>query len=448
MSEVKKSESQSGVGESREEEAVAKGQEEKKKSTGDESEEEEVPQDWAPLWEHSKITPEVGEVYDFEDELGQGAFSTVVLGRHLKTGERYAIKLIERARLDNVQRCQRVLTEISILSQCDHPHIMKIIEIYEGPLEVSLILPLMEGGELFDVVAHHGKVGEADASRMMRQLLTAVDYLHERGICHRDLKPENILCTSRDVRKANLKVTDFGLAKFGKDCLETPCGTTNYAAPEIGVEDFYDNSVDLWALGCVLYFMLFGRPPFDGEDDEEIRDLVSDCIYEFPQDVHVSASAKDLIEHLLEQDPSVRFTAKQALGHCWIAGGAEGLVGVAESAANEEVETPVGPQVVVNSDDHRNNNNNNKGGDDVAPGADKDSISHHHRPPITTTTNTTKGNINFSDEEKRKCLKSSMNRAIDVQRDGMCALQPVYASSIAIRREQAAAAQRDLTKCS
>jgi len=185
--------------------------------------------DWLQIVPQAIINPAVDEVYEFQDVLGEGAFSTVVLGARQPGGERFAIKIIDKMKLDTQLRQQRVLTEINILNQCSHPNIIHLESVHESKLDVCLVLPLMGGGELFDVVAARGQLKESEAARMMRQLLSAIDYLHEAGICHRDLKPENILCTSADPVVADVAITDFGLAKVGADSLATPCGTTQYA---------------------------------------------------------------------------------------------------------------------------------------------------------------------------------------------------------------------------
>ncbi|KAL6074717.1 Serine/threonine-protein kinase dclk3 [Balamuthia mandrillaris] len=362
------------------------------------------PLSWEQIVRDSVINPPVDQVYEFEDIIGTGSFSDVVLGVQLTTGKKYAIKIIDKAKIDTAKRKQRVLTEIDILRECDHPYIVKVHQIYESHLDICLVLDLMEGGELFDAIVRNQKFSEADARRIIRQMCLGLDYLHDKGICHRDLKPENMLCSSKDPKKTDICITDFGLAKFGKDSLATPCGSVNYVAPEIVANEIYDNGVDMWALGCVMYFVLFGKPPFHGEDDEEIMDLVEEGLYEFPADpdsLLVSGCAKELIRHLLEKDPAIRYTTKQTLKHAWFTPEKPTAEAATEEVEEEEEEEELD-----------------------RPGATKQD------QELTM--------------DKRQTLRSSMNKAIDVQRDGLFFKTPLE-STIAQRRKASAAAAASTT---
>jgi len=263
----------------------------------------------------------VMDVYDFTEIIGEGAFSTVVLGHHLETGEQNAIKIIEKAKIQSEVQRERVDREIDIQKNCDHPNIVKLIETYESDLEVCLVLELMGGGDLFDRIMHKGTFSEEEARIAMCSIFSAVAYLHDRSIVHRDLKPENLLYSSKE-DSAILKVSDFGLSKISteKEMLDPPCGTIAYLAPEMAGNKVYSKSVDIWSCGCILYFMLFGRPPFYSDDEDEIYDLVFEGNYTFPPRPFVSGSAKQLIGNLLEKDPKKRYTAKEALTHPWIMG--------------------------------------------------------------------------------------------------------------------------------
>ena len=176
----------------------------------------------------------------------------------------------------------------------------------------------MTGGDLFDKVASASNFSlpEPEAHRYMLQLMSVVLYLHEAGIAHRDLKPENLMFehTGPD---SKLCVLDFGFAKRTEDTLETPIGTLQYIAPE-ALEGTYDKSVDIWSVGCILYFMLFGKTPFLAATEKDTVALAAVVEFQFPDNVVVSSDAKDLICNLLLRNPAERLTPRQILNHRWM----------------------------------------------------------------------------------------------------------------------------------
>lgn len=181
----------------------------------------------------------------------------------------------------------------------------------------------MGGGDLFDRVAATPtrSLPECDAHQYMHQLMGVVCYLHDIGIAHRDLKPENIMFETKEAN-SKLKVIDFGFAKRTEDTLATPIGTLQYVAPEVLEEGaVYDKSVDIWSVGCILYFMLFGKTPFLASSEEDIVARASTAEYQFPDNVVVSDLAKDLIMKLLRKEPTARLTAPQILSHRWMENG-------------------------------------------------------------------------------------------------------------------------------
>jgi len=204
---------------------------------------------------------------------------------------------------------------------CNHPNVIKLVETFESDEEISLVLELMNGGDLFDRIASKGTYSEGEARTAMYNIFSAVDYLHDKSIVHRDLKPENLLYAGKE-DSALLKIADFGLSKYVTEFggLETPCGTLAYTAPEVTSKTSYRKVVDIWSCGCILYFMLFGKPPFYSIIEEEIFDLVADGRYSIPSSPLVSDAAKELVGFLLEKDPAKRYTAKQSLLHPWITG--------------------------------------------------------------------------------------------------------------------------------
>jgi calcium/calmodulin-dependent protein kinase I len=202
---------------------------------------------------------------------------------------------------------------------------VKLIDIFESPRKVYLVLELLTGGELFDriVTVYPNGFSERDASILINKIVSAVDYLHSKGIVHRDLKPENLLYVSQS-KDSDIKLTDFGLAKImtSDALLKTACGTPNYVAPELLLNKGYTEAVDMWSVGVMLYILLCGFPPFFAEDNATLFEQIIQGNYTFmePYWNHISASAKDLVSRLLQTDPKRRLTAKQVMSHPWVRG--------------------------------------------------------------------------------------------------------------------------------
>lgn len=164
------------------------------------------------------------------------------------------------------------------------------------------------------------RLAEPDVHRYMHQLVKVVVYLHDMDIAHRDLKPENVMFETKDIN-SKLCVLDFGFAKHTDETLETPIGTLQYLAPEVLQPGSYDKSVDIWSVGCILFFMLYGRTPFLATSDEAIVARAAEVEFQFPDDIFVSDGAKDLISRLLRKNPAERLTAHEILTHKWMASG-------------------------------------------------------------------------------------------------------------------------------
>jgi len=237
------------------------------------------------------------------------------------------------------------------MRQLDHPNIIRLIEFTESKQYYYIILELAPGGELFHQIVRLTYFSEDLSRHVIVQVAKALEYLHEeRGVVHRDIKPENILfypipmVPSRhpqpkpagDEDKVDegefvkghgaggigqIKIADFGLSKVvWENKTTTPCGTVGYTAPEIVKDERYSKSVDMWALGCVLYTLLCGFPPFYDESIEVLTEKVAKGQYTFlsPWWDDISKSAQDLISHLLTVDPEKRYTITEFLNHPWI----------------------------------------------------------------------------------------------------------------------------------
>jgi len=185
-------------------------------------------------------------------------------------------------------------------------------------------MELLTGGELFDRIVAKGSYSEKEASDLIKDIASAILYLHSIGIVHRDLKPENLIYLSPK-NDSPIKITDFGLAKYrsGKDmAMTTACGTPGYVAPEVLKNEPYDKAVDMWSLGVILYILLCGFPPFYHESTAQLYKQIKKGEYDFPDPywTDISDSAKDLVRCLLCVPPKDRYTAAQVLAHPWIAG--------------------------------------------------------------------------------------------------------------------------------
>jgi len=349
------------------------------------------------------------EIYEMEEIIGEGTFSSVVRGIHNKTSEAYAIKIIDKTKIENSKQLMRIYNEIALHRRCsENPHITRFVEYYETDIDVCIVMELCRGGELFDSVVQNGKFSEKDANIALRQLLKAIDFMHSMGIVHRDIKPENILYSTRG-KDAVIKLADFGLAKeleisSGRSLLKSSLsGTPAYCAPERLNMEKESKAVDMWSIGCILYFLLYGVPPFysEKEDEDENEDEIFDSVLEgtvlFPESAIVSDSAKDLIMKLLEKDPSKRITSENALCHDWIKSFARShsshSLSPSETSLSSEYENGM-----VSDMDEMDLDSEDKG--------KSDSIYSSCRSNISSNTCTT------NDE-----LKNSINRIIDVQQE-------------------------------
>eukprot|EP01120_Amphizonella_sp_Union-15-10_P007060 TRINITY_DN2347_c0_g4_i1.p1 TRINITY_DN2347_c0_g4~~TRINITY_DN2347_c0_g4_i1.p1 ORF type:complete len:272 (+),score=68.08 TRINITY_DN2347_c0_g4_i1:278-1093(+) len=211
--------------------------------------------------------------------------------------------------------------EIDIMKRVEHPNILKLHEIYESKEKVFIVMELVNGSELFDRIVEKGYYSEKNAIIIVKQILAAVDYLHQQGIAHRDLKPENLLCSGQDEDEI-VKIADFGLSKVfsGDEELMTSCGTPGYVAPEVLMCETYDKSVDMWGIGIITYILLAGYPPFYAESDTALFEKIMNAEYDFDDECwdDVSDLAKDFIRHLLAKDPNERLSAPQAIKHPWL----------------------------------------------------------------------------------------------------------------------------------
>ncbi|XP_064621307.1 ribosomal protein S6 kinase alpha-5-like isoform X2 [Lineus longissimus] len=259
-----------------------------------------------------------------EGILGDGSFSVCRKCVHKKTGNEYAVKIVSRR-----QDCSR---EINLLKMCQgHPNIVKLHDVYHDELHTYIILDLLKGGELLDRIRKKKQFTETEASQIMRKLVSAVHFMHSKGVVHRDLKPENLLFEN-SVDNAEIKIVDFGFARLKpeKEPMMTPCFTLYYAAPEVlkqtvaGQNNGYDEGCDLWSLGVILYTMLSGKAPFQSRSREDSAASIMQRIkggeftFTAPAWERVSDQAKRLIKGLLTVDPKSRLQMHALMRHEWL----------------------------------------------------------------------------------------------------------------------------------
>lgn len=285
-------------------------------------------------------SPSVEDKYILKELLGTGAFSEVRLAESKeKPGQMFAVKIIDKKALKGKE--DSLENEIKVLRRLTHPNIVQLLETYEDKLKVYLVMELVTGGELFDRIVEKGSYTEKDASGLIRQVLEAVDYMHEQGVVHRDLKPENLLYYSPD-EDSKIMISDFGLSKMeDSGIMATACGTPGYVAPEVLAQKPYGKAVDVWSIGVISYILLCGYPPFYDENDANLFAQILKGEFEFdsPYWDDISDSAKDFIHKLMCVNVEERYTCKQALAHPWISGNA---------ASNKNIHGTVSEQLKKN----------------------------------------------------------------------------------------------------
>lgn len=259
--------------------------------------------------------------YDFEQELGSGAYGKVFRIKHRETNNYYACKRMNKRQISNKERFK---IEIDLLKATDHPYIVKLVELYEDNVYLYLVMEECKGGELFDRLAEraksHNLYTEKESCEIFKKIINAINYCHSHGVCHRDIKPENILFSDKN-DFSSLKVVDFGLSRvFSSEdkVMTSVVGTTFYMAPEV-INGKYNEKCDIWSAGCILYIMLCGRPPFYAKNDSELIRKINAKAYSFnyPEFSVISSDAKDLITRML-CDEDKRLSAQGVLDHTWI----------------------------------------------------------------------------------------------------------------------------------
>ncbi|XP_072220960.1 MAP/microtubule affinity-regulating kinase 3a isoform X4 [Leuresthes tenuis] len=262
--------------------------------------------------------PHVGN-YRLLKTIGKGNFAKVKLARHIPTGREVAIKIIDKTQL-NPNSLQKLFREVRIMKILNHPNIVKLFEVIETERTLYLVMEYASGGEVFDYLVAHGRMKEKEARAKFRQIVSAVQYCHQKHIVHRDLKAENLLLDA----DMNIKIADFGFSNeftMGNK-LDTFCGSPPYAAPELFQGKKYDGpEVDVWSLGVILYTLVSGSLPFDGQNLKELRERVLRGKYRIP--FYMSTDCENLLKRFLVLNPAKRGTLEQIMKDRWINAGFE-----------------------------------------------------------------------------------------------------------------------------
>jgi calcium-dependent protein kinase len=266
------------------------------------------------LWE------DIRKFYKFKEILSSGQFGTVRIATKRKDDIKkfYAIKSISKKNLTD-QDLIKLMKEVEILSCLDHPNIIKFYETYQDQYYFHLVMELCTGKEVFDQILEEGYITEQRVAQIIYKVTSAICYCHSIGITHRDIKPENILFESSE-NDGEIKLIDFGLSrKYNKnEKMHTILGTPYYVAPEV-LRGEYDQKCDVWSIGAICYIMLCGIPPFMGNNNNEIFQMILNGELKFDENKwkNISVEAVDFINQCLNKNPEKRFSAPMALKHNW-----------------------------------------------------------------------------------------------------------------------------------
>nr|XP_043640071.1 CBL-interacting serine/threonine-protein kinase 1-like [Erigeron canadensis] len=246
--------------------------------------------------------------YEIGRTLGEGNFGKVKYAKDVQTGHPFAVKILEKTRIKNLNFSDQIKREIATLKILKHPNVVRLHEVLASKTKIYMILEYVNGGELFETIASKGKLPESDGRKLFQQLIDGVSYCHDKGVYHRDLKLENVLVDA----KGGIKISDFGLSALPQHLrddglLHTTCGSPNYVAPEILNNRGYDGATsDTWSCGVILYVILTGYLPFDDRNLAVLYQKIFKGDVQMPK--WLPSGAKNLIKRILDPNPKTRIT--------------------------------------------------------------------------------------------------------------------------------------------
>lgn len=270
--------------------------------------------------EKTKTLVKVGD-YLLLHTLGKGVSGEVKLGQHCVTGERVAIKIMEKSWIRKHNMVAAVTREINLMTGLKHKNVVQLIAVMNSKVKVYMVMEYVDGRELYEEICSNGKIQEKQARNYLSQIIEGVSYCHSQNVSHRDLKPENILVSRRD---NTIKIVDFGLSTVcgaGHRRQRTVCGTPNYTAPEVFGNDGrgYDAAIaDIWSLGIILYTCIAGYLPFEGKTVPQSLEAIKHQEVTFPN--HFSEPVCNLLSMMLCKDPSSRISIEGVMSHPWMTG--------------------------------------------------------------------------------------------------------------------------------
>uniref|UniRef100_A0A2P2K8G8 non-specific serine/threonine protein kinase n=2 Tax=Rhizophora mucronata TaxID=61149 RepID=A0A2P2K8G8_RHIMU len=252
--------------------------------------------------------------YQISRTIGEGTFAKVKLAVDTTNGQYVAIKIIDKKMVVECNLKYQVQREIRTMKLLHHPNIVRIHEVIGSKTKIYIVMEYIAGGQLSDKLSYAKKLDESEARKLFQQLIDAVEYCHNRGVCHRDLKPENLLLDGR----GNAKVSDFGLSALRKpgSILTTACGSPCYVAPELLASKGYDGAAaDVWSCGVILFELLTGHLPFDNRNLMVLYRKISRAEYTCPK--WITDSQRKLISRMLEPNPKRRITLPGIMEDSW-----------------------------------------------------------------------------------------------------------------------------------
>ena len=259
--------------------------------------------------------------YEVLEKVGTGTFGRVYRVIHKASGQERALKVVSQKLVQFQDDEKEFLKEIEMLHQLDHPSIIKVYEYFVKNSNYYVIQEYCRGGELYEQIYNTESFTEKNAAEIICQLLSALCYLHSNNIVHRDLKPENIMLESKNKGDFSIKLIDFGTANYcyPNSNLNQKVGTSYYIAPEVIMKN-YNKKCDVWSAGIILYILLCGFPPFDGESDDDIMDTIlkEDVLFDGPEWENISPEAISFLKKLLAKNPTTRIDAENSLKDEWL----------------------------------------------------------------------------------------------------------------------------------
>ena len=261
------------------------------------------------------FVPSVIEGYTLEKQIGVGTTSVVWLSTHIKTNMQVAIKIIPKVRINDTRCIARFSREVNLLKSMDHPLIAQLFQIFEDENNHYFVLEFAEGGNLVSMIAENGNLVESVAKQIFIQLISVLEYMHSvKNVAHRDIKAENILLD----KHRHLRLIDFGFSRsftWEDPTLITACGSPGYIPPEMIKKQGYTVSADIWSAGVLLYTMVVGHLPFEGDTVIQILQKIAYNEPNIPR--FLSPNIQDLLKRMLCKDPLQRITIRGIKEHPW-----------------------------------------------------------------------------------------------------------------------------------